>query len=82
MSMSEAENKCGECNRTVPDGYLQPLVTSAGRTADICAVCALRITNLMHGVQRDKFTGTMAEQMRVDTVRHYKETNQTYDYGN
>jgi hypothetical protein len=76
-------NKCEDCGRTTPEDVpVQAMVTSAGRTGDICAVCALRVSNLQLGIQREKFTGTVAEEMRVKTVRHYKDTNQTHDYGN
>lgn len=71
------ESKCNECNRTVPDGtYLHPLVTSEGTVAPVCAPCALRLSNEFAGVERDKFEGTQAEELRIKTLEHYEKTKQ------
>lgn len=68
---------CIPCNREVPDAsYLNPMVTSDGTIPDVCAVCALEISNTIHEEKKKKFDGEKAEELRLKTIKHYKQTNQ------
>lgn len=78
--MNEDTEKCGECKRDAPSHCLSPMFIGSnegsGYTASICPLCALRITNDVHGVDRTEFTGTMAQQMLEECAKHYKVTGQ------
>lgn len=56
-------SKCGACDEKFPSRLLSPLVTPKGVTSPICPICALSITNEIHGIDRTEFTGTMAQEM-------------------
>jgi len=57
-----------------------PLVTNDGSTGDVCAVCGLYLSNQALGIERDHFSGSIAEDMRLGALEHYEQTKQTYDY--
>ncbi len=66
-------NKCSECKIKYPDDVmLSPMLTSEGSTREVCGVCALEISNKIHGVEQNEFTGEMAEQARQDALAHRK----------
>lgn len=61
-----AENKdplvaCARCSVPYPDWYLHRFIGSLV-TGDVCGVCALEITNAVHGVKRRSFRGEMANE--------------------
>lgn len=68
--------KCNNCKRKIPEELLSPIMTSKGNTAGVCGVCALEISNRVLGIERDHFDGEMAEDMRLEAIKHYKKTNQ------
>ena len=54
---------CAECKYTYPSEILSPF---NGRM--VCGICALSLTNQIHGMKRDHFDGEMAEEMRLDAI--------------
>jgi hypothetical protein len=58
-------NQCEECRWLYPFTYLAPLITSKGRTGDVCGICALVLSNRALGIERTEFTGRMAEHLRL-----------------
>ena len=68
--------KCPKCKRKCPGELLSPLFVDGIASSPICAVCALEIGNKFHGIERDGFTGTIAQDMLEQTREHYKKTNQ------
>jgi hypothetical protein len=59
---------CKECKWKYPDELLNPIVTSLGSSGLICGICALELTNQIHGIKRKRFNGQMAEHMRLDAI--------------
>lgn len=39
---------------------------------DLCGICALEITNHIHGIKRKKFGGEMAESLRQEAIAYNK----------
>lgn len=70
--------KCSECKIKYPEELLSPLIGSDGVTGDICGICALEISNETLGIQRDHFTGTIAEEMRKDAIAWRKNKKQIH----
>lgn len=66
--------KCEECKWDYPAYLLNILRTNVadqnGRA--ICGICALEIANKIHGIQRKKFGGKVAEYMRVKATKWRK----------
>lgn len=48
------------------------MTTSSGNIGPVCGVCALNISNVVHGVIRTEFQGEIAEGMRLDAIEHRK----------
>jgi len=61
--------KCNECERKFPEHLIQPLFAK-GTYTPMCPICALRITNEIHGINRKEFHGTMANQYLKEAKRH------------
>lgn len=59
--------KCEECKWDYPQHFLNilrsNLATENGKA--ICGICALRITNEIHGLSRKRFHGRAAEYLRL-----------------
>ena len=53
---------CQECKRSFSDELIQPLYYK-GTYTPMCPLCALAITNKIHGMNRKKFAGTMANEL-------------------
>ena len=64
--------QCNACKWEYPDGYTAPLLTTEGSMAEICGICALEISNKLHGINRKKFDGQRAEEMRQDAIAYRK----------
>lgn len=71
--------KCDKCVFDYPKALLQPMFIGGAvpenakwYTKPICAICALEISNLIHEVKHDHFTGTNAEKMRQDAIKWRK----------
>jgi hypothetical protein len=54
---------CAECKRRYPSEILSPF---NGKMT--CGICALELTNQLHGTHRTHFDGETAEDMRMDAV--------------
>lgn len=64
--------RCEECKITYPSDYTAPLViTREGlkSTINVCGICALELTNKLHGLNRTEFGGEVAEEMRQRAVK-------------
>jgi hypothetical protein len=68
--------KCPGCLVSYPARYLNAMFVSKGYTPPICGVCALALTNQIHGSSIETFTGEMAEAMRLDAIAHRSKTRQ------
>lgn len=64
--------RCDDCQWNYPDTYLNRMYVNGGYTKPICGICALELMNSVHGVQRTKFNGEMAEQARLDAIKWRK----------
>jgi len=64
---------CNECKWNYPDHLLSPLVTNKGNTELVCGICALELMNESTGIKRTRFTGQVAEQMRLAAVQWRKD---------
>jgi hypothetical protein len=58
---------CTRCGTRYPDRLVTPMMINSAYTM-VCGVCALELSNQIHGTNRRKFTGEQAEQLRLDTV--------------
>lgn len=64
--------KCQECKFKYPVRLLSWMTDSQGLQGLVCGVCALNLSNAVHGVTRLKFDGEKAEAMRVEAIKHRK----------
>jgi hypothetical protein len=61
--------KCNRCKLWYPDGYTSPVIGILGiNCGGVCGICALDITNEILGVEREKFNGEQAENMRQNAI--------------
>lgn len=68
-----ALDTCSRCKREYPDvGYITDMFTSDKGYLHVCGICALDITNELHGTRMKRFHGPMAEQMRRDCIDYHK----------
>lgn len=51
--------KCQRCKIKFPDDLIQPLFSNLGNIL-CCPICALEITDTIHGINRTKFDGDNA----------------------
>lgn len=58
---------CTHCRLPYPDELLSDFVTPNGR-ARVCGVCALDLTNALHGTKMKRFHGEGAEFMRQEAL--------------
>lgn len=61
--------QCERCHWRYPTRLLSPMQTSKGATGDICGICALAVSNEVHGITREKFTGQYAEHLRQEAIQ-------------
>ena len=60
--------KCCQCEIDYPAELLSPLFTNKGNPGPMCGICALEFLNRLNCVNRKKFTGVIAEQMRQAAI--------------
>lgn len=61
--------RCAECQWKYPEIILSPLfVGNVGYTRQVCGICALKLMNEIHGINRSSFTGSMAEANRRSAI--------------
>lgn len=72
--------RCDECQIEYPaelvntmSGFSPQLGGSFLKS--VCGICALKISNLIHGVERKRFDGSTAEEMRKKAIQYRKEHN-------
>ena len=56
--------QCNKCKWNYPDHLLHPIVDNNGPSAPVGGICALQITNEVHGINRRRFDGELAEAGR------------------
>lgn len=62
---------CARCKWNYPDvGYVSDIFTSTQGYLHVCGICALAITNELHGTNMTEFHGEMAEQVRQDCIAY------------
>ena len=68
--------KCVECKHKYPKHLIQPMVIGVRGKLEyrsVCPFCALKITNLVHGLSRtDFFPGSAAQSMLEEARKHLK----------
>ncbi len=63
--MTEPLKQCPQCKKKFPEHLIDRLFVSTPDGSDYrdsCPICALRIGNEIHGINRKEFTGTTAQQ--------------------
>lgn len=63
---------CERCKWRYPARLLSSMTTSKGDTGEICGICALAVSNEVHGIQRTEFTGQWAEHLRQEAIEWRK----------
>jgi len=61
--------RCQVCRFDYPESYLYLFQSSLGNIGDICGICALKLSNDVHGIERTKFDGPQAEKMRQKAIK-------------
>jgi hypothetical protein len=70
--------KCNKCEQKFPDHLVQPMTISDPENPElcyllVCPICALAITNEVHGINRTGFSpGTRAQEMLQEARRFLK----------
>ena len=65
--------ECVRCAVPYPEWYLHSVIGSLV-TGAVCGVCALDITNAVHGVKRRSFQGEMANEA-LELAREWRRKN-------
>ena len=72
-------SKCAQCKIDYPNGVELSPISFGGKdigelsiTGEVCGICALEITNKIHGVKQTSFQGRMAEENRQAAIRYRK----------
>jgi hypothetical protein len=60
--------RCAECKWNYPELLLHSMFMDGTYTKPICGICALEVTNKLHGIKVTKFQGEMAERARLDAI--------------
>jgi len=68
--------KCGNCKVDYPEEILNYLDLNGKLVRDCCGICALELSNKLHGFDRKQFTGEMAERFRMQAIEHRRITGQ------
>jgi hypothetical protein len=61
--------KCEECTVDYPSKLLSPFSSSEGNRKYVCGICALELSNKIHGIVRTRFDGEHAESLRKQALR-------------
>ena len=56
-----SKDRCLNCGIKFPEHLIQPMVGS-GFSLMMCPICALEVSNKMHGLNRNEFNGEIANQ--------------------
>lgn len=68
---------CANCKKDFPEELLSPMIgTGILNPKPICGICALALSNKIHGISRRVFQGEVAEDLRQRAIRHLILTNQ------
>ena len=59
---------CTECRVVYPAHLLSPFIACGKESKPVCGICALRLSNTLHGFKRRRFQGEIAEEMRQEAV--------------
>lgn len=66
------KERCTNCGIKYPENLVQPLVFTLEnnlRMMNLCGICALKITNEIHGIKRKRFaSGSQAEKARKAAI--------------
>jgi protein-arginine kinase activator protein McsA len=67
--------KCDECHWDYPQFLLSAFVTNKETLSRklVCGICALQLSNQLHGDNRVKFTGSEAERLRLRAINWRKQ---------
>ena len=68
--------QCPHCEKDYPDHLLANMMVNGAFTPEICPICALRIMNAVHGIDRKTFKGSQARHMLQLAKKHLRETGQ------
>lgn len=60
--------KCTNCHFSYPSEILAPAF-GLGTSGSICGVCALELSNKLHGDNRTAFNGEIAEDFRLEAIK-------------
>jgi len=63
---------CTMCLWNYPEGLVNPLITPVA-SVDLCGICALELSNELHGIRRKQFDGPKAEEIRLGCVKWRKD---------
>lgn len=70
--------KCEDCKRKFPDHLISPLTIGrdgASTSKYCCPICALKLTNEIHGINETEFQGEIAQSMLVEAKQFLKGKN-------
>ena len=62
---------CTRCKLPYPNELVTQMFVN-GEYTNVCGICALTISNELHGDDRKSFNGTQAEMMRQDAIEWRK----------
>ena len=65
--------KCDECSWNYPEYILSGFFSSQGYKRNICGICALALSNELHGTNWHKLIGATAEGLRLAAIQWRKE---------
>jgi hypothetical protein len=68
--------RCARCDVKYPEHLLQPMYVGSGYEGPYCGICALARSNEIHGTNRKRFDGEIAEEHRRDAIQHRQRTRQ------
>jgi len=59
--------KCENCKVEYPNHLVSSFRTNK-KVLNVCGICALELGNIIHGINRLKFDGLMAESLRLQAI--------------
>jgi hypothetical protein len=62
---------CSRCKLPYPDELITPMFVVVGKESgylNVCGICALEVSNNLHGTNRKSFSGEQAEIKRQDAL--------------
>lgn len=66
--------RCENCKVNYPTNLVNAFRRSAQPTIFLCGICALEMTNALHGVNRKTFHfGSTAEKLRLGAIKYREE---------